>query len=157
MKRLILSIAAATALSLSAQAEDMFSISTSADFQEKLEDDYGEREFDYLAGEIREDLTRELDKAGITPARIDITIEDAKPNRPTFEQLGAGGLSFQSYSIGGMELKATAYDAAGEIMAELEYDWFETDIRDARFNSTWGDARRASGRFARKFAKKLAS
>ncbi len=156
MRRLVLSIAAATTLSLTAHAEDMFSFSTSEDFQEKLEDDYGERELDYLTDEIREDLTRELGKAEVSPARIDVTILDAKPNRPTFEQLGAGGLSFESFSIGGMDLKAVAYNASGEVMGELEYDWFENDIRDARFQSTWGDARRASGRFARKFAKEIA-
>ena len=157
MKRLIASIAAAAAISVSAHADDVFSFSTSEDFQEKLEDDYGERELEYLTEEIREDITRELGKVGVSPARIEVMIIDAKPNRPTFEQLGAGGLSFQSFSIGGMDLKATAYDASGEVLGELEYDWFENDIRNAPSQSTWSDARRASGRFARKFAKQLVS
>ena len=156
MKRLILSFAAATALTLSAQAQDIFSFSTSDDFQEKLEDDYGERELETLTNEIREDLTRELEKVGVSPARLEVTILDAKPNRPTFEQLGSG-LSMQSFGIGGMDLKVTAYDASGAIMGELEYDWYENDIRDSQFQSTWSDARRASGKFARKFAKQLAS
>ena len=157
MKRTILAMAIAAALSLSAQADDMFSFSTSDDFQEKLEDEYGERELEYLTEEIRKDITRELGKAGISPARIDITIIDAKPNRPTFKQVGVGGLSFQSFSIGGMDMKAIAYDASGAVIGELEYDWFENDIRNAPFQSTWSDARRASDRFARKFAKQIAS
>lgn len=156
MKRLISALALASVLSLSAHAEDMFKFSTSADFQEKLEDDYGERELETLTNKIRNDIVRELGKVGISPARIDVTILDAKPNRPTFEQLGASGLSFRSFAIGGMDLKAIAYDASDQVLGELEYDWFERDIRDARFQSTWGDARRASSRFARKFAKQLA-
>lgn len=157
MKRSILALAAIAALSLPAQAEDMFSFSTSEDFQEKLEDEYGERELDYLTKEIQKDISRELAKVDVSPARVDVMIIDAKPNRPTFEQLGAGGLSFQSFSIGGMDLKATAYDSSGNVIGELEYDWFENDILNAQHRPTWGDARRASDRFARKFAKQIAS
>ena len=157
MKRFLSSIILASVFSFSAQADDVFQFSTSDDFQEKLVEDYGERELEFLTEEIRGDVTRELAKVGVSPARIEVTIVDAKPNRPTFEQLGAGGLSFQSFGIGGMDLKAIAYDEAGEIIGELEYDWFEWDIRDARFQTTWGDARRASNRFAKRLAKQLAS
>ena len=156
MKRSILTLAVAAAFSLSAQADDVFSFSTSDDFQEKLEDDYGERELKVLTKRIRRDIQRELGKVGVDPARIDVTIIDAKPTRPTFEQIGSSGLSMQSFSIGGMDLKAVAYGTSGEVIGELEYDWFENDIRDAQFGSTWSDARRASGKFARKFAKEIA-
>ena len=157
MKRLVSSIFLASAMSFPAVADDVFQFSTSEDFQEKLEEDYGERELTFLTDEIREDVTRELGKVGISPARIEVTILDAKPNRPTFEQLGANGLSFQSFGIGGMDLKAIVYDNTGKVLGELEYDWFEFDIRQARTQSTWGDARRASNRFARKLAKELTS
>ena len=157
MKRLVSSIFLASAISFPAVADDVFQFSTSEDFQEKLEEDYGERELTFLTDEIREDVTRELGKVGISPARIEVTILDAKPNRPTFEQLGANGLSFQSFGIGGMDLKAIVYDNTGKVLGELEYDWFEFDIRQARTQSTWGDARRASNRFARKLAKELTS
>jgi len=55
-----------------------------------------------------------------------------------------------------MDLKAIAYGADDEMLGELEYGWFENDIRLAQGRATWSDARRASGRFARKFAKELA-
>jgi len=155
MKKVLLSIAAGTLLGAPSFADDVFSFQTSEDFQEKLEDEYGEREFNHLSEEIREDLTRELGKAGISPSRIDVTILDAKPNRPTFEQLGRNGLSFRSFGIGGMDLKAIAYDSAGNIINELEYGWFENDIRLARGRTTWFDANRASSRFARKFVKQI--
>jgi len=129
----------------------------SADFMEKLEDDYGVREGDYLAGEVMEDIARAMTKRGVAFGSIKVTILDAKPNRPTFEQLSAEpGLSFQSFGIGGMKLAATAFDEDGSVLGKLEYSWFENDIRDAQGRATWWDANRASRRFATKFAKQLA-
>lgn len=156
MKRILTSLAALSLLAAPAFAEDIYSFQTSEDFQEKLEDDYGERELKFLTKEIRKDLDRELAKVGVSPTRIDVTILDARPNRPTFEQLGANGLSFRSFSTGGMDLKVTAFGADGETLGELEYGWFENDIRFAQNRATWSDARRASDRFARKFAKSIA-
>lgn len=157
MKKLIISALATSLFAAPAFADDIFSFQTSEDFQEMLEEEYGERELATLTKEIREDLVRELGKVGISPARIDVTIIKAKPNRPTFQQIGRNGLSSQSFGIGGMDLKATAYDASGSVINELEYGWFENDIRWAQHRATWSDARRASGKFARKFAKGVAS
>jgi len=141
---------------ITAAGQHAISVEYSEDFAEMLEDEYGEREGVYLADEVREDLTRELSRRGIGFERIAVTIIDAKPNRPTFEQLGASGLSAQSFGNGGMKLAATAYGADGNVLGELEYRWFENDIRDAQGKSTWWDAKRASRRFATKFAKHLA-
>jgi hypothetical protein len=129
----------------------------SQDFQEALEDDYGVREGTYLIENVKEDLMREYEKAGVSVDHVTVTIERAVPNKPTFKQLGdEPGLDFgRSISIGGMKLSATAFDASGAEMGSLTYDWFETDIRNAGL-TTWGDAKRASDRFARKFAEKLA-
>jgi hypothetical protein len=129
----------------------------STDFQEKLQDDYGAREGTYLADAVREDLMREFKAAGLNVERVSVTIEKAKPNKPTFKQLGdKPGLDYSgSTSIGGMKLSATAFDASGTEMGSMTYDWFETDIRYAGI-TTWQDAKRASDRFARKFAKQLA-
>jgi hypothetical protein len=90
-------------------------VTVSEDFQTKLQDDYGTREGEYLSKEIKEDLTRELKKAGVDVARIDVTIIDARPSKPTFKQLGdEPGLDYgASRSTGGMKLSATAYDADG--------------------------------------------
>ena len=132
-------------------------VSYSEDFTEKLTDDYGEREGVKLSEEITEDLIREFEKKGVSVARIDVMIIDAQPNRPTFKQLGdrPGLDAIRSISIGGMSLEGTAYDAEGNVLGTKQYDWFETDIRDAVGAGTWTDARRASDRFARRFAADL--
>ncbi|WP_300375683.1 hypothetical protein [Henriciella sp.] len=155
MKRFIIP-AVALAMAPAAYAADI-SVGYSPEFQEALQNDYGMREGERLSEEIREDLERELRKANIDPARIDVTILDAKPNRPTMQQAAdRPGLDMiRSVSIGGMDLKGVAFDAQGNAIAELEYDWFETNIRDVYASGTWGDAKRTSSRFARKFTEKL--
>ena len=61
----------------------------------------------------------------------------------------------RSKSIGGMDLHGIAYDTSGTPIGELEYGWVETDIRDVNAAGVWSDARRASRRFAQKFADEL--
>ncbi|KJS25092.1 MAG: hypothetical protein VR75_12335 [Hyphomonadaceae bacterium BRH_c29] len=131
-------------------------VSVSDDFQAKLQDDYGTREGEYLSKEVKEDLTRELTKAGVDVARIDVTILDARPSKPTFKELGdTPGLDYgASVSTGGMKLSAVAYDEAGTKTGEYEYSWYENDIRRTGL-TTWYDANRASSRFARNFAEDL--
>ena len=156
MKNLIVSLAAAAALAPAAYASEI-SIEFSPDFQEKLEKDYGTSEGEKLTREVREDIERELGKANIDPASIKVTILDAKPNRPTFKQLGdkPGLDAMRSKSIGGMDLKGVAYSADGSALAELEYDWYETNIEMTHAAGVWSDAERASRRFAQKLAEKL--
>lgn len=155
MKTLLIAISALALLPVAAATE--VNVDYSEDFAEELTENYGEREGDVLTEEIIEDLDKAFSKAGVSPARVDVTIVDAKPNRPTRQQTSdRPGLDmFHSRSIGGMKLVATAYDAEGNVLGSHEYGWFETDIRDTIASSTWSDARRASDRFARKFAKKL--
>lgn len=131
-------------------------VTVSDDFQTKLDEDYGAREGEYLSKEVREDLTRELAKAGVDVARIDVTIVDAKPSKPTFKELGdEPGLDYSaSRSIGGMKLSAVAYDADGKQQNTFEYSWYEHDIRYTGL-TTWYDANKASNRFARNFAEEL--
>ena len=102
-------------------------------------------------------MERAFAKAGVDPFRVDVEIVNAKPNRPTFEQLGAepGLDAMRSISIGGMSLIGTAYDAEGNVIATQEYEWYENNIRDVIGSATWTDANRASRRFAKKFAKTL--
>ncbi len=154
MKSVLIALAALVAVPAASAAE--IAVSFGEKFAEKLEEDYGLREGEYLSGRITRDLTRELARAGVDVARVDVTILDAKPSRPTFKQAGdTPGLdTFRSVSIGGMDVAATAYDAAGNPVGELTYDWYETDIRYAGL-TTWDDASRASSRFARRFAKSL--
>jgi len=87
-----------------------------------------------------------------------ITIQDAKPNRPTYKQLSVEpSLSFQSFGIGGAELQGELIAAGGRSLGTMSYEYYENDIRDAKFGGTWGDAHRAFGRFANKAAKTLSN
>lgn len=154
MKATALALLLMAAAPVAAAAE--IAVTYSPEFTEKLQEDYGLKEGEYLAERIQRDLARELSKEGVDVAKIDVTILDARPSRPTFKQAGdKPGLDMtRSVSVGGMKLKAAAFDAAGAPAGELEYDWYETDIRQAGL-TTWHDAGRASDRFARKFAKAL--
>ncbi len=154
MRTLFAALTAAALIPLAHAAE--VNVGFSDEFTEELTEEYGEREGDVLTKRIVTDLERALDKQGVDVARIDVTILDAKPNRPTMEQMSATpGLSFQSISIGGMALEATAYDADGNELASKEYSWYENNIRDVIGSSTWSDARRTSRRFATRFAETL--
>ncbi|MEM6535042.1 MAG: hypothetical protein AAF613_05310 [Pseudomonadota bacterium] len=151
-------IAAASALALAPFASAVeVNVSFSEDFSEKLADDYGEKEGEYLSREITEDIEDALTEAGLSPARVDVTIIDAKPNRPTFEQLtDRPSLSAtRSRSIGGMDLVGTAYDADGNALGTESYDWFQSDIRNTIAAATWTDAERTSRRFATRLAEAL--
>lgn len=153
MIRSALLAAAALGLATAASATPV-TVTYSEDFAEKLVEDIGEREGARLSDEVIDDITREFEKRGIEAARVEVTILDAKPNRPTFEQLSArpGLDAIRSISIGGMDLHGKAFDSSGEVIVDLQYDWFESDITLAVGAGTWTDAHRASNRFARRFA-----
>ena len=78
---------------------------------------------------------------------------DAKPSRPTFKQLGdTPGLSFQSFSLGGARIEGRMIRADGT-ETPLSYSWYETDLFQAPYESTWGDAHWSFDRFARRLGK----
>ena len=122
---------------------------------------YGEKDLNRLEERLERKLTSRLEKKGIivsgTAATVfRVTIVDAANNRPTFEQLSQEpSLSFQSIGIGGAEFAAEILAADGSSLGKINYDWFENDIRDSRFGSTWYDANRAIDRFAKRVAKEL--
>jgi cytochrome c551/c552 len=105
---------------------------------------YGQRE---LAG-LQEDLTQEVSRAlarprGNAPTQVDLMIEDAKPNRPTFDQLGREpGLSLRSVAIGGARVSGWATMADGA-RVPIRFSWYENDLRNELAASTWSDAGRA--------------
>ncbi len=154
MKRLLATTALFTLISAPFAMAAEITLTYSEDFAEALEDDYGIGEGDYLAGYVTEKIAESLDKAGKDVARIAVTINDAKPNKPTLQQLSdRPGLDYmRSISIGGMDVSAIAFDADGREIFSLSYDWFETDIRNVPPSTTWSDARRAARIFARRFA-----
>lgn len=127
------------------------------EFQEKLEEDYGIREAAILSEALTRRVTEQFTRRGIAADKVVVTILDAKPNKPTFQQVSdRSGLDpIRSFSIGGAKLSGVAYDAAGKEIGRLEYDWYETDIFQSANSTTWSDARWAFDRFARRFATKL--
>lgn len=118
--------------------------------QKKIAKDYGEREKRTLEELVQRSLAREF---GSKAARIDVTLEDVTPNRPTFAQMSRQpGLSFQSFGLGGARASGRAYDASGALIGETTYDWQGMDIRWAQTQWTWSDASHALDRFARRLA-----
>ena len=157
MKYAFLSIAALLVAPVAAATD--INVTYSEDFQEALEEEYGLKEGELLSDKIKSDLEVQFNKRDLAPARVDITIVDAQPNRPTFKQLtDRQGLDFsRSISLGDMDLQAEAFNAEGESLGSLDYNY--RGIQDIRFLQgvgVWHDARRSSDRFARKFAKQLA-
>lgn len=155
MKSILIALGVLALLPAAAATE--VAVAFSDDFAEELADNYGEREGARLTDDIVKDLDQAFTKVGVTPARVDVTIVDAKPNRPTLQQLSdkPGLDGFRSISIGGMKLIGTAYDDSGEVLTTVEYGWFENDIRDAFGSGIWSDANRASRRFSTRMAKQL--
>lgn len=126
-------------------------------FQEKLDDDYGVREADVLAKALVKKIENQFARQGVKAERVVVTIEDAKPNRPTFQQVSdKPGLDpMRSISIGGAHLVGIAYDASGAEIGRLDYDWYETNLSNVIAATTWSDARWTFDRFARRFADRL--
>lgn len=123
---------------------------------EKAEE-YGERELEYLAGEMREDLERELaGLLGENGLRLEVTILDATPNRPTMQQMADRGLDMSSISIGGASLEARLLDTEGNELESFSYSWRSHNIRDVVGYTRWTDARRAMDRFANDIGESLA-
>jgi hypothetical protein len=129
----------------------------SPEFQKKLDDDIGARE----ARTLTESLTRKVSDVfsarGVRADKVIVTIEDARPNRPTFQQASdKPGLDVgRSISLGGAKLSGIAYNASGAEIARFDYDWYENDLSNSFGAATWTDARTSFDRFARRFADKL--
>ena len=149
MTRYAVATLALLALGFQAEAATI-TVTYSEDFSEKLENDYGDREGPILTDEIIKDIERALDRAGVDAERIEVVIEDAKPNRPTREQASArpGLDQFRSFGIGGMTLTGKVFHLDGETTSDVDIRYYQTDITQSQHVSTWWDAGRASSRFA---------
>jgi len=156
--RTILAALAGLAI-LAAPAASALTVETkmSAEFQKKLDKDYGVREANILTAALISKVENHFARQGVKAERVVVTIEDAKPNRPTFQQVSdKPGLDpMRSISIGGAHLVGVAYDASGKEIGTLDYDWYETDLSNVIAATTWSDARWTFDRFARRFADKL--
>ena len=129
----------------------------SPEFQKKLDDDIGAREAATLTEAVTRKVTDVFTARGIQADRVEVTIEDARPNRPTFEQVSnkPGLDSMRSISIGGAKVSGVAFDASGREIGRLNYNWYENDLSNVLGNATWTDARTTFARFANRFADKL--
>ncbi len=106
--------------------------------------DYGERELQDISKDLHDEVQGAIAHSHTArPVRVDLVIEDAVPNRPTFEQLGRTvGLSFRSVGIGGARISGAVTYADGA-QRPIREQYFETEIREERGADTWYDAGRA--------------
>lgn len=135
-------------------------ISYSPEFQELLDEELGAREGEYLRESIAEAVSRELVERGATlgtgaPLTVEISIVDADPNRPTFQQLrDQPGLdAFRSVSVGGAELRAVLRGADGAVVSEITHRRYNHSLADIGYSAaTWSEARVSIRQFANKVA-----
>lgn len=140
---------AGSALAVEPPATTSVEVKLSPELQKKAADDYGVRDVQRLADDLKKDVERELDRTGVLAGgRVELTLVDARPNRPTFKQLGdRPGLSFESFGTGGAVIEGQAISVDGHV-TPVRYRWYESDIRQAKLTTTWSDAGRAIDRFA---------
>ena len=114
----------------------------------------GVRDVQQLADDLKREVGRSLDRTGVlNGARLELTLVDAKPNRPTFQQLSdQPGLSMESFGVGGATIEGKAIAVDGTV-TPLGYRWYETDIRNSRYQTAWADANTAIYLFAERLAR----
>lgn len=155
MRTIALAAAALLASATAAlAAPPAVSVAIGPELQAKAEKTYGVRDVQRLADDLRAEVERTLAKSGAhQDARIELVLADAKPNRPTFKQLGdTPGLSMESFGVGGAAIEGRIVAADGAV-TPVGYSWYETDIRNAYGDWIWSDAEISFDRFASKLAR----
>jgi hypothetical protein len=115
-------------------------------------DEIGKRDLDGLTAELRRTVERRIPLTQDGGA-LTLVIDDARPNRPTAQQLmTTQGLSMESFGIGGARISGDYVDSSGR-RTPIVYSWYGDDIRWARYGSTWRDAEDAFDRFVDRLAK----
>jgi hypothetical protein len=129
----------------SAHAQQV-SVAIGPELQEKA-DKIGQRDLNFLARDLQRSVESRLARAGM-PGRVELVLVDAKPNRPTFQQLGRRpGLSPLSFGVGGATIEGALIGPDGS-RTPLSYRWYESDIVWAQHSTTWADAETAFDKFA---------
>ena len=102
----------------------------STEFQKKLDQDLGSREAKTLTDALTRKIDNAFNSAGVNAARVMVTIEDAKPNRPTFKQASdkLGLDPMRSISIGGAKIPGVAYNSSGQEIGLYEHKCYESDL-----------------------------
>jgi hypothetical protein len=118
--------------------------------------DYGQRDLDLLASELKTDVENQLrrkNRLGPGGVRLMLTITDATPDHPTMAQLGNNpGLDYMrsvgrgSATIDGVEIQPDGARRPVHFQYEQEY------LREAHAQGTWGDAENTFDWFAREYA-----
>lgn len=152
----IVTLAAIAAFGLAAPAlaaEPQVTVTYGPKLEKKL-DEYGVRDVDRLAEELRQSVLKVAARTQtLDGARIDLVLEDAVPNRPTFQQMSdKPGLSYESFGVGGASISGRVTLADGA-RRPVSYRWYETDIRWAWPSGTWSDAEQTFDRFARSLSR----
>ncbi|HEX7887286.1 MAG TPA: hypothetical protein VF474_15015 [Phenylobacterium sp.] len=154
--RLLVTTAAALLLSASGAlaAPASVDVTVAPQLQKTFDKTYGQREATRLTAELRRSVEKALaDRPAYDGARVELTLTDVKPNRPTFKQLAdVPGLSMQSFGVGGAAIEGRVIAADGT-ETRVDYKWFETDIRQSFGNWVWSDAEWTFDRYARKLAR----
>lgn len=147
-------LAAALAVSGAAAAQPSAVVVTvSPDFA-KTAAELGQRDVDQQVDDMRRTVERVLvQRNALDGARVELTITDLKPNRPTIQQMGdkPGLDGMRSLSIGGAAVEGTVTLASGEVQP-VKFDYYTPTLADARGSTTWTDAQRAYDRLARRLA-----
>jgi hypothetical protein len=135
-------------------AQPSIDVQLSPALRHEAEKTLGVKEVERLAEDLKREVGRSLDRTGVLDgARVELTLVDAKPNRPTFQQLSnQPGLSMESFGVGGATIEGRAVAVDGTVIP-LRYRWYETDIRNARYQTTWADATAAISQFAHRLAR----
>ena len=113
----------------------------------------GEREARILTEALRQAVAAKVGAPTTGGGRLELTIEDARPNRPTQTELAARpGLSaIHSFGVGGAEVTGV-YIAPDGRRTPLNYRWYGNDAFMAQAYSEWHEANVAFRRFAQRLA-----
>ena len=129
----------------------------SISFDQKLLEDsehiIGAPEQERLETQLRRSIEEAIGGLDSNGGRLELVIEDAKPNRPTFTQLRHNtSLSYgHSFGVGGAKIKGV-YVAQDGSRTAVNYRWYSSDIRDSRYVSDWYDVDRSFRYFAHELA-----
>jgi hypothetical protein len=118
--------------------------------------DYGQRDLDTLAHELKTDVENQLrrkHRLGPDGAHLMLTITDATPDHPTMAQLGNNPSLDYIHTFG----RGAATIDGVEILPDgarrsVHFDYEQISLRDARAQSTWGDAENTFDWFAHEYA-----
>ena len=111
-------------------------------------DDLGSQELMDLTRDLKDEVQSALARSREKPSQVNLVLEDAVPNRPTFAQLSRTvSLSPRSIGLGGASVSGSATYPDGTTRP-IKVQYYETDLRDVVGYATWSDADRAFGQVA---------